>query len=307
MPIRVDPCMALPARVLPETEGWGYEVSWGGSRVALHLDHGDVRVLNPSGTNRSARFPAVVRSARELGPASIIIDGEIVFLDRRGRADYDSLSPSGCPPLSSDTVLLAFDILYLDGRDLRSLPLKVRRRLLETLLARAAGAIRLAVFADGDVGSLYSQVDGRGPEGVIAKKLESPYVSGQCDQWVKIRFSKTGVFVITGYEPSGDGKSVKSLMVAARNGDDVVPVGIVENGIGDKTAVALRSRLEPIRIEASAVGRGSRNFVYVDPVVAASLEYQGWTAETMLRNASFKRLLAGDVADSVHKLSPADE
>jgi bifunctional non-homologous end joining protein LigD len=179
MPARVDPCLATLVARPPKGPDWAYEVKWDGYRLVVHIEPGRVRVLTRGGYDWSERFTSIVDDARRLGVQTAILDGEAVVLDEHGRSDFGMLQRAlGRLPSAIEAgaiVFLAFDLLYLDGRDLRRLPLRERRRLLEPLVAGREGAVRLSeeVQADGD--EFFRVACAHGLEGIIAKHVEKPY------------------------------------------------------------------------------------------------------------------------------------
>jgi bifunctional non-homologous end joining protein LigD len=142
-----------------------------------------VRVLTRGGHDWKDRFPGIAKAALELGPATMILDGEAVILDAQGRSDFNllvaSLGGRGGKKVSTDTILYAFDLLYLDGHDISRLSLEERRMLLDPLLKHASGAIRLSEMFDTDGASLFASAAEMGLEGIIAKRLDAPYRSGR--------------------------------------------------------------------------------------------------------------------------------
>jgi len=156
MPRRVDPCVAALVDKPPKGPDWAFEVKWDGYRLVVHVEPGEVRAVTRGGYDWTKKFRLIVDEARELGHASMIIDGEAVVLDDQGRSDFGLLQRAvGKRPSAHDVgeiIFYAFDLLYLDGRDLRNLPLSERRRLLEPIVAAREGAIRFSeeVPADGE-------------------------------------------------------------------------------------------------------------------------------------------------------------
>lgn len=150
MPDRIEPALAKLLTKPPVGDDWGWEVKWDGYRLHVHIEQGGVRILTRGGFDWTDRFPVIAKAARALGPATMIIDGEAVILDEHGRSDFgllqQSLGASGNTPgaLASPAVLYAFDLLYLDGHDLRGVEYRSRRHLLEDVLDRQEGAIRIS-------------------------------------------------------------------------------------------------------------------------------------------------------------------
>lgn len=154
MPDRVDPCLALLKTKPPKGRQWAFEVKWDGYRLAIHIEPSGVRILTRGGHDWTDRFPAIAAQARRLPVATAILDGEAVVFDERGRSDFGRLQQSlggrGGKRTSREAVLMAFDLLYFDGRDLTGTELSARRHLLEevnpipTLWPGAAWAADLA-------------------------------------------------------------------------------------------------------------------------------------------------------------------
>ncbi len=149
MPLRVEPCLALLKPTVPVGPDWLYEVKWDGYRLAIHIEPKGVRVITRGGHDWTHRFPIIVAAAKELGVTTAILDGEAVVLDDQGRSDFGALQRSlggrGGKRVSTESILVAFDLLYLDGHDLTSTELDVRlSTCLKTLYRKAA--IRRSAF-----------------------------------------------------------------------------------------------------------------------------------------------------------------
>lgn len=303
MPARIEPCLARLTGSPPEGPEWAYEIKWDGYRIAVHVEvGGEVRVLTRGGHDWTYRFPTIVKAVRELGPATMILDGEAVVLDEQGRSDFNALVGSlggrGGKKVSTDTVFYAFDLLYLDGHDISMLSLEERRMLLDPLLEHASGAVRLPEMIESDGASLFASAAELGLEGIIAKRLDVPYRSGRGGEWRKIKCVQADTFVIIGYEPSASTPgAVGSLILAGQKGNDLVHVGNVGTGFSDSVARQLRNQLDAIVTERPAVRVEARSAVYVQPILAAEIEYRAWTGDGKLRHASFKGVR--DAADEI--------
>jgi bifunctional non-homologous end joining protein LigD len=308
MPARIEPCLALLTGKPPEGPEWAYEVKWDGYRVHVHCElGGNVRVLTRGGHDWTDRFPGIAKAALELGPATMILDGEAVILDAQGRSDFNllvaSLGGRGGKKVSTDTILYAFDLLYLDGHDISRLSLEERRMLLDPLLKHASGAIRLSEMFDTDGASLFASAAEMGLEGIIAKRLDAPYRSGRCGDWRKIKCVQSDAFVILGYETSSTPGVIGSLLLGARKGDDVVYVGSVGTGFTVRVARELRTRLDAIVTKRPVVRVKAKSVVYVEPVLVAEIEYRAWTGDGKLRHASFKGLREAEDAPAIYRIS----
>ncbi|XNO40688.1 non-homologous end-joining DNA ligase (plasmid) [Sinorhizobium meliloti] len=307
MPARVDPCLATLVDKPPKGPDWAYEVKWDGYRLAVHIESGRVRVLTRGGYDWTERFPSIVDDARRLAVKTAILDGEAVVLDDHGRSDFGMLQRAlGRLPSAIEAgaiVFLSFDLLYLDGRDLRRLPLRERRRLLEPLIAGREGAVRLSeeVQADGD--EFFRVACAHGLEGIIAKHIEKPYRSGRGDWWQKIICKRRDSFVIVGFEPSTVPGHLGRLLLAALKDDELVYVGGCGTGWSNELSRELRKLLEGMATEAPAVTLRRKGAVFVEPVLLVQVEYRAWTDDGKLRHASFKGVREREDNTTVFELS----
>ncbi|WP_183622167.1 non-homologous end-joining DNA ligase [Rhizobium leguminosarum] len=303
MPARIDPCLALLKPRPPRGPQWAFEVKWDGYRLAVHIEPSGVRILTRGGHDWTDRFPAIAAEARRLPVATAILDGEAVVFDAHGRSDFGRLQQSlggrGGKRVSREAVLMAFDLLYFDGRDLTGTELGARRHLLEGLVpAGGEEAIRLSeeIEADGDV--LLRIACEHGLEGIIAKDRNSTYRSGRGGEWLKIKCIQSDGFAIVGYEKStASFGGIGRLLLAARKGNEFVYVGGVGTGFNERSAAELREQMDKLIISKPTVDTGrKRNAVFVRPELVAEIQYGGWTHDAKLRHASYKGLR--DAADN---------
>ncbi|MGX9988813.1 non-homologous end-joining DNA ligase [Rhizobium sp. Z1P35] len=297
MPDRIDPCLALLKPKPPKGPQWAFEVKWDGYRLAVHIEPSRVRILTRGGHDWTDRFPAIAAEARRLPVATAILDGEAVVFDERGRSDFGRLQQSlggrGGKRMSREAVLMAFDLLYFDGRDMRQTELGARRHLLEGLVpAGGEEAIRLSeeIEADGDV--LLRIACEHGLEGIIAKDRNSTYRSGRDGEWLKIKCIQSDGFLIVGYEKStASFGGIGRLLLAARKGNELVYVGGVGTGFNERSAAELREQMDKLIIAKPAVDtERKRNAVFVRPELVAEIEFRAWTHDSKLRHGSFKGL-----------------
>ncbi|MGL4094349.1 non-homologous end-joining DNA ligase [Agrobacterium cavarae] len=303
MPDRVEPALALLKQKPPSDDKWGWEVKWDGYRLAVHADASGVRIITRGGYDWAARFPAIGKAARELGPASFIIDGEGVVLDEQGRSDFNALQKSlgavgarSGKLIAGNAILYAFDLLYLDGSDLRDLPYRSRRHLLEEMFAGYEGAIRISEEVEtDDPGKMLKHACRLGLEGIIGKDRNSPYRSGRTGDWIKLKCVQSEAFMIVGYEPSiSAAGGFSSLLLAAYDDvGDLRYVGSVGTGFKERTADDLRSLMDKIawrKKKSPVVYDGRREIVWVQPTLIAEIEFRQLTPDRKLRHAAFKGL-----------------
>jgi bifunctional non-homologous end joining protein LigD len=162
----------------PRGSSWRHEIKWDGYRISIVIDTGKVKVRTRRGLDWSEKFPAIAASAARLKCQNAIIDGEAVVLDEKGRPNFSALQGS----IASDgkaIVAYVFDLLFLDGTDLRHLPLSERRQALEKVVGKSAGAILLSEQVATDGAEFFKASCAHGLEGIVSKRIDLPYRSGK--------------------------------------------------------------------------------------------------------------------------------
>ncbi|MEI2299356.1 non-homologous end-joining DNA ligase [Ensifer sp. MJa1] len=307
MPRRVPPCVATLDDRPPKGPGWALEVKWDGYRLSVHVEPGEVRAITRGGYDWTRRFGAIVAEARQLGHATMILDGEAVVLDEHGRSDFGLLQRAlGKRPSLHDAgeiLFMAFDLLYLDGRDLHDLPQSDRRRLLEPIVAGRTGAIRLSEEVDADADDFFRVACELGLEGIIAKRRDKPYRSGRRPEWRKIKCVRRDTFAIVGYEPSTVPGAIGRLLLAARKGDGLVYVGGCGTGWSYQESVKLRELLNAIPADRPAVALKRKGAIFARPLLVADVEYRAWTQDGKLRHPSFKGVREMEGEFEVYEIS----
>ncbi|SDN84229.1 non-homologous end-joining DNA ligase [Ensifer sp. YR511] len=306
MPRRVEPCVATLVDQPPKGPEWAFEVKWDGYRLAVYVEPGEVRAITRGGYDWSKKFGSIVAEARELGHATMIIDGEAVVLDDHGRSDFGLLQRAvGRRPSSHDAaeiIFFAFDLLYLDGQDLRMMPLAERRQLLELIVSGKTGAIRFSEEVHAEGAEFFRVACEHGLEGIIAKKRDAPYRSGRRPEWLKIKCARRDTFVIVGYEPSTVPGAIGRLLLAAKKGTGLVYVGGVGTGWNAAISREMRKVLETLVTATPAVKLTRKRAVFTDPVLVADVEYRAWTEERKLRHPSFKGVAKRGQKTKVYEL-----
>lgn len=300
MPSRVEPALAMLTAKAPNSGNWGWEVKWDGYRLHVHIEGTRVRIITRGGHDWTERFPAIAEAAKALGPATMVIDGEAVVHDEQGRSDFNALQKSlGASGrrggnLASDALLYAFDLLYLDGHDLRSMEYSSRRHLLEDALQDKESAIRISEEIDANPNELIDHACRLGLEGIVGKNHDSLYRSGRTGDWVKLKCVQSDAFVIVGYEPSaGLGGGLASLLLAAYKRDQLVYVGSVGTGFKDRDSQQMRKTMDKLLWKGKsppvAYARKS-DVTWVQPTLIAEIEYRAWTSDGKLRHSAYKGL-----------------
>lgn len=306
MPGRIEPCLALLKAKPPEGDDWSYEIKWDGYRLAVHIELAGIRILTKGGHDWTKRFPEIERGARELGVATAILDGEAVMYDKEGRSDFSLLQASLGGPLGKETSpaqFVAFDLLYLDGHDLRNAELRVRRHLLGDLIGNAEGRIQFSETFEATGAEIFEASCVHGLEGIIAKRIDRPYRSGRTGDWIKIKCVASESFFIVGYERSTLG--FKSLLLGAYHKGQVVYVGSVGTGFRQSEATKLLTQMNKLTWKKKTPPvrySGKRDVVWLEPTLIAEIEYRGWTGDVQLRHSSYKGLRESQDNAAVYRI-----
>jgi bifunctional non-homologous end joining protein LigD len=295
LPDFVEPCLATSAEHSPKGAGWGHEIKYDGYRVQLRIAGGKVALLTRTGLDWTDRFAPLARTLKALPVRDALIDGEVVVEEEGGIASFTALVES-LKTGKGHLLLYAFDLLHLEGWDLREAPLAARKAALSALVAAAgpASGLRFSEHLEGDGETIFRHACRLGLEGIVSKKLAAPYRSGRAATWLKRKCADRDPFVVAGYILSSvDRKAVGALVLGEHAGGKLVPVGHVGSGFTAETARALWQRLDPLRRktavfkDANAEGKG---VVWVEPGLVAEIEYRGRSANQLIRHAVFRAL-----------------
>jgi bifunctional non-homologous end joining protein LigD len=307
MPEHVEP-MKATLGVLPRDDAdHGYEIKWDGARAIAHCSGGGVRLESRNLNDVTAQYPELRSIGRQLGSREAILDGEIVALDEDGRPSFQLLQRR--MHLASESEIrrrakrvpvtyMVFDVLYLVGGSTMALPYEERRAKLEALELEGP-SWQTPSYHRGEGKALLRESREQGLEGIIAKRLDSPYVPGRrTTTWVKVKNVRAQELVIGGWLP---GKGRREEMIGAllvgyydeRDGEPALRyAGKVGTGFTDEDLRRLADLLEPLRRpESPFAGRQPpRDAVFVEPRLVAEVEFNEWTAAGTLRHPSFKGL-----------------
>ncbi len=243
-PANVQPQLTKLVKQPPDGDEWLHEIKHDGYRLLAYLDRGKVRLITRGGFNWTARFPDIVKEVAALHARQAILDGELCAIEPGGRTSFHKLQSVLPSKNRSSLVLFVFDLLYLDGHDLRRRPLVERKAALAELLSFSPRK-RLA-FVDsirGDGREFFLQCCTAGLEGIVSKRLEQPYRSGRAD-WLKCKCNIEEVLVIGGFTYGQTKKKLGELLMGRRRGRWLEYAGRVAFGLSGQE---LLPRLEAMR------------------------------------------------------------
>ncbi|MBV9343709.1 MAG: non-homologous end-joining DNA ligase, partial [Gammaproteobacteria bacterium] len=306
LPTAIELQLARLVDAAPEGDEWLHEVKFDGYRVLIWKGSEGVRIRSRGEQDWTDKLPETVRAAQQLPCASAVLDGELVTLDAAGVSSFGKLQQR----FGSDERALrvmVFDLLWLEGTDLRPLPQRERSARLAALMARAKAPLQLTAYTVGDGPRAAREACAHGLEGIICKAADAPYAGGRSGNWLKVKCTASDEFAILAYT-SGQGarEALGSLVLGTPAGAGRWRyMGRVGTGFNDRTIEDLLKRLERSAGPPSLVNPPSRAQLryatphWVRPRFVVEVEFRGYTEEGLLRQASLKGVRADRSVDSL--------
>jgi bifunctional non-homologous end joining protein LigD len=290
MPTEIHPMLATTVDEPFDSPDWLFEIKWDGYRAVAFIENGKVRLVSRNQNELTARYPELKDLAKSVKAKTAILDGEVVALDDEGRPSFSLMQqrtgfrPGGRrSPENADVPVLyyAFDLLYLDGYDLRKLPLEERKKKLASILTRG-DALRYSDHYERQGKALFEMAREKGLEGILAKKRDSTYQERRSSEWLKIKIRHRVESVIGGYtQPEGSRVHFGSVVLGLYDKQGrLIHVGQAGSGFNQKSLVEIWKMLKkretqqkPFYGDVEAL----RKVVWVKPDLVAEIEYAEWT------------------------------
>ncbi len=274
----------------PRGDEWLHEIKHDGYRIVARIEEGEVVLVSRNGKDWTKEFPTVARALARLPVGTALLDGEVAAVLPSGATSFQALQRRG--EGKTPLVYFAFDLLHLDGWDLRDVTLERRKDVLRRLLQGAPQTLRLSDHVRGQGPAFFAKVKEAGLEGVISKRADAPYRAGRGGDWRKAKCRPTQEAVIGGFTLASDRSgSVGALLVGFQEGDRFVYAGKVGSGLGGRVLDDLTQRLEARRVDANPFAGVPAEFAkiaqWVKPDLVAQVEFREWTDEGRMREPVF--------------------
>ncbi|WP_025111284.1 DNA ligase D [Pseudomonas sp. H1h] len=295
---QLKPQLATLVDSAPEGQ-WSYEIKFDGYRIMARIDHDQVQLFTRNGHDWTHKLPQQAQALAALGLESAWLDGEMVVADEQGVPDFQALQNAFEAGRSGHIVYYLFDLPYLNGVDLREVPVEERRAALSTVLgAHEQPLLRFSEAFDEAPDALLNSACQMQMEGLIGKRLGSPYVSRRSSDWIKLKCKHRQEFVIVGYtDPKGARSAFGALLLGLHDRDsgELRYAGKVGTGFNDATLKSILAQLKPLQVKKAPVvnppsGFEAKGVHWLKPNLLAEVAFAEMTKEGSVRHAVFHGL-----------------
>ncbi len=298
----------------PEGGDWVYELKYDGYRILAYIECGTVRLMTRNNLDYTGRFSPVADALRTWAKGrAMVLDGEMAVADESGRTDFQALQQYIRNPEGKNLTYIVFDLLALDGQDMRGLPLAERKKQLEYLMSDAPENLRYSRHIEGSGKDCFEAACRMGMEGIVGKKASSGYQGTRNGDWIKIKCDNRQEFVVGGYTISDKAvREVSALLLGTYEGDKLVYAGRAGSGLTEHGAAGLIKDFEKLVIKESPFvkppkPRAGEKILWLRPERVAEVRFAERTADGLLRQASFKGMRTDKNPRDVAAEKPEEE
>lgn len=287
MPGFIEMCNPSTVERAPTGARWAHEIKWDGYRAQARFEDGEVDVFTRAGNNWKATFYPVAQAVARLRASNAIIDGEVVAL-KDGLSDFHELRRQ-LGEAQPAIVYQAFDLLWLNGDDLRPLPFRERKARLAKLIGAGSKHLAYVEYFETEGAHMLASACNLHLEGIVSKLLDSPYRSGRSRDWLKTKCAVSETLTVIGYSADARGR-VEGLYLAREEEDALVYAGSVERGFTKEDMAELQRRLPALVERRSALAKPPKKpkAKWVMPTVIVEVVYPNKSADGRLRHPAFK-------------------
>jgi bifunctional non-homologous end joining protein LigD len=299
----ISPQLAKQATAPPSGHDWIHELKLDGYRIQIHIQPGKalqekkVTLFTRKGLDWTHRMPDLAQAAQQLPVERAILDGEAVVLDEKGSTSFAALQTAFQEGSKADITYFAFDLLHLNGHNLRGMPLLERKELLEELVSSLGddSPLRFSEHFAADGKKVFEQACSLGAEGIISKLSSAPYSSTRGSSWLKEKCYQEQEFVIGGFtDPSTGEHGIGALLIGYYDHGKFRYAGRSGTGFTQKSSASIRKQLDKLvqsRTSFTDLPKGvSRGVHWVKPELVAQVAFSNWTRDNLVRQAAFKGL-----------------
>ncbi|EZP26478.1 DNA ligase D [Pseudomonas sp. RIT288] len=307
LPAQLKPELATLVDSAPEGQ-WSYEIKFDGYRIMARIDHDQVQLFTRNGHDWTHKLPQQAQALAELGLESAWLDGEVVVTNEHGVPDFQALQNAFEAGRSASIMYYLFDMPYLNGVDLREVPVEERRAALSTVLGgHEQPLLRFSEAFDETADALLNSACQMQMEGLIGKRLGSPYVSRRSSDWIKLKCKHRQEFVVVGYtDPKGARSAFGALLLGLHDRDsgELRYAGKVGTGFNETTLKSILAQLKPLQVKKAAVvnppsGFDAKGVHWLKPSLLAEVAFAEMTKDGSVRHAVFHGLRNDKPAKSI--------
>ena len=298
LPTSVQVELATLVKQAPPGEEWLHEIKFDGYRMVCRIEKGRARFISRNGKDWSDRFPELTACAAKLGATTALLDGEVVAIGPDGVTHFQMLQNIFQSGRTKELVYYVFDILHLNGHDVRGLPLELRKEIARRVVARGRQrSIRYSDHLAGTGPEVFAGACRMHLEGIVSKRRDSPYRAGRGLNWLKVKCSHREEFVVGGFTPPGGSRAhFGAILVGYYQGKKLVYAGRVGTGFDDRALAELHAKFQRLErstspfVKLQGTSGQARGVHWLKPQLVAEVEFSNWTDEGLLRHPSFQGL-----------------